>query len=1000
MARPTNMSSIQTQKQTRIPSTSSETQSNASSLFQTVVFSRKNTHTGPNEVRNRSNVTPKLADLKPNPLASIVHQADRDGKQKEIVNTSHVRTGSRRLSTQDRDASQNHSFKHLLSNFCSAIKISEQQKPQVVNDMVKPQFNSHLRSSTQRESVLPPQYPQDIGKKCLVLDLDETLVHSSFRPTTNPDYIIPVEIDGMLHQVYVCKRPGVDFFLTEMAKYYEIVIYTASLSKYANPLLDRLDPERTIRHRLYREHCVLHDGNYIKDLSLINRDLTQSIIIDNSPLSYLFHPRNAMGCSSFIDDPRDRELDSINRFLKLMTSVDDKTGETCQDESKAWADDIKRYHSEKRTLQWRPEQQAPIRHVTRYDMARQERAYDVILCKEREPEREAQRQSKEKSDISMIQQRGKENQLKYGQQYDIIHHQPVCPEPSYTSQIPSKRQNTNNTQAETFQERVISHSKPPSTASQRTREFDIVSNKFHTNHQERESAIQQAVLQDASEKLTNAYDPIQSNYCDDLQANHLTERRQRSAHFPAQRAYNIVNHQSSDREDSTMGMEWNGSNRVQKEEVEARMRLHGQQDQDRQENRRLHRAAPKRLTETYAHGLPLLAAILGSIPFVPCVDSERVESLSFKSPFKDINNDGIRDIGSEWTFGGNTQVKKSFIRLTPNRQSKRGHIWHEKPITTDELSGILSFRIHGSSRYVYADGLAIWITHERAHRDGPNHGFIEKYRGVGIILDTYHNTEQKGKHKDVTIQINDGTKELETFYNEDVNGCDFSYRYHSESEEFDPVYSFSRLQFGIKENQFYIEMDPKAEGHWQKCFTTTLPFSSDWLRQASIGFSASTGSIADNHDILSFVAFNRLADINMNDEDGDLIRHKSTKNDADQLLSNDCDKHCALPILEKLVANLHVDLDHRIEDVKESMENTINKLKEKERSNHYKIEAMYDEIRTKMDSKIGEKLHDVRSSLHEKIVTKVEGEALVAHAGWRRPFFIIVFLFVGMVGKH
>lgn len=136
--------------------------------------------------------------------------------------------------------------------------------------------------------------------------------------------------------------------------------------------------------------------------------------------------------------------------------------------------------------------------------------------------------------------------------------------------------------------------------------------RFHTNHQERESAIQQAVLHDASEKMTKAkaYDPIQSKYCDDLQemqeANQLSERRHRSVHFPAQRSYNIVNHQTSEQDDCVMGMEHNNTNRVQKEVVEARMRLHGQQDQDRQENWRLHRAAPKRLTETYAHGYDLI----------------------------------------------------------------------------------------------------------------------------------------------------------------------------------------------------------------------------------------------------------------------------------------------------------------------------------------------------------------------------------------------------------
>jgi RNA polymerase II subunit A small phosphatase-like protein len=118
----------------------------------------------------------------------------------------------------------------------------------------------------------------------------------------------------VVHFVYVAKRPGVDEFLTEMAKHYEIVVYTASLNKYADPLLDLLDPNRVIRTRLFRESCVFYEGNYVKDLSLLDRDLSQSIIIDNSPSSYLFHPENAIDCSSFIDDIYDRELQQVCRW--------------------------------------------------------------------------------------------------------------------------------------------------------------------------------------------------------------------------------------------------------------------------------------------------------------------------------------------------------------------------------------------------------------------------------------------------------------------------------------------------------------------------------------------------------------------------------------------------------------------------------------------------------------------------------------------------------------
>lgn len=164
------------------------------------------------------------------------------------------------------------------------------------------------------------------GKKCLVLDLDETLVHSSFRAVPGADFVIPVQIEDVVHFVYVIKRPGVDEFLIEMAKHYEIVVYTASLDKYADPLLDLLDPKKTIRTRLFRESCVYYEGTYVKDLSLLNRDLSQTIIIDNSPASYIFHPENAIDCSSFIDDPLDRELHQIGSFLKGIKNVNDVRG--------------------------------------------------------------------------------------------------------------------------------------------------------------------------------------------------------------------------------------------------------------------------------------------------------------------------------------------------------------------------------------------------------------------------------------------------------------------------------------------------------------------------------------------------------------------------------------------------------------------------------------------------------------------------------------------------
>jgi len=176
-------------------------------------------------------------------------------------------------------------------------------------------------SAINTKYILPP--PKHHDKKCLVLDLDETLVHSSFRVVPNVDFVIPVTVDSTVHSVYVAKRPHVDQFLKDMAEHYELVIYTASLNKYADPLLDLLDPHRVIAHRLFREHCVYYEGHYVKDLRLLNRPLSKTIIVDNSPNSYLFHPENAIDCTSFIDDRRDEELLIIADFLKGVKHVED-----------------------------------------------------------------------------------------------------------------------------------------------------------------------------------------------------------------------------------------------------------------------------------------------------------------------------------------------------------------------------------------------------------------------------------------------------------------------------------------------------------------------------------------------------------------------------------------------------------------------------------------------------------------------------------------------------
>ena len=121
---------------------------------------------------------------------------------------------------------------------------------------------------------LPPPVSND--KISLVLDLDETLVHCTIDPIPNADFVFPVTFNDVCYEVYVRKRPYVDYFLQTVCKDFEVIVFTASQKVYANKLLDQLDPNlNMIRARLFREACLGVYGNYIKDLSVLNRDLAK-----------------------------------------------------------------------------------------------------------------------------------------------------------------------------------------------------------------------------------------------------------------------------------------------------------------------------------------------------------------------------------------------------------------------------------------------------------------------------------------------------------------------------------------------------------------------------------------------------------------------------------------------------------------------------------------------------------------------------------------------------
>lgn len=142
-------------------------------------------------------------------------------------------------------------------------------------------------------------------QKTLILDLDETLIHSMSKGgRMSSGHMVEVRLNttyvgvggqasiGPQHPIlyYVHKRPHCDEFLRRVSRWFNLVVFTASVQEYADPVIDWLESDRKyFSARYYRQHCTFRHGAFIKDLSSVEADLSKVMILDNSPLSYMFH---------------------------------------------------------------------------------------------------------------------------------------------------------------------------------------------------------------------------------------------------------------------------------------------------------------------------------------------------------------------------------------------------------------------------------------------------------------------------------------------------------------------------------------------------------------------------------------------------------------------------------------------------------------------------------------------------------------------------------------
>ncbi|OUT21734.1 hypothetical protein CAS74_002703 [Pichia kudriavzevii] len=204
--------------------------------------------------------------------------------------------------------------------------------------------------------------PLDSNQRRLMLDLDETLIHSLSRYNSSTyskkGRAIEVKVKGSIPTLYhIYKRPYVEEFLSVVYQWFDLVCFTASIKEYADPVIDYLEEQVLAKDMLkksikqvYRDSCIFVDGKgYIKDLSVLvksgrmrssslssnvsgrstskgiskEKDYSKVIIIDNSPISYVKHQDNGLMIEGWINDPDDTELMNLLPLLHSLRFVSD-----------------------------------------------------------------------------------------------------------------------------------------------------------------------------------------------------------------------------------------------------------------------------------------------------------------------------------------------------------------------------------------------------------------------------------------------------------------------------------------------------------------------------------------------------------------------------------------------------------------------------------------------------------------------------------------------------
>ncbi|CAD8171913.1 unnamed protein product [Paramecium octaurelia] len=281
-------------------------------------------------------------------LQDFVTQIKRDfnNKNSQLLKGSYVHQPNTILNKSERQQSMdakyyyfnklietqpNEPFLYYISTVLSAIK---NKRPTDLDELIKDHFSqtyqgliyaSRLTIQFDPEKVI--NLPRSNNLKTIVFDLDETLIHCNPNVSIPGDIILPITFpNDETVQASINIRPYAKQILQTLSKHFEIIVFTASHSSYANIVIDYLDPKRQwISHRLFRENCLqTTEGAYIKDLRVLgNRKLSNVLLVDNASYSFSKQIENGVPIIAYYDNKEDQELLHLENYLLNFRHVKD-----------------------------------------------------------------------------------------------------------------------------------------------------------------------------------------------------------------------------------------------------------------------------------------------------------------------------------------------------------------------------------------------------------------------------------------------------------------------------------------------------------------------------------------------------------------------------------------------------------------------------------------------------------------------------------------------------